>query len=163
MSGSLREYPETITIDGELYSVSVDRDSEGEIEYFNLQDSEGEFLLEADWQGSFTVEDVMEIYNSDKSSHTAEVTTEKNALPVTDEISPENDELKNYTDFDNHFPHLATYPNRFKNIAVRLWDSNFYESHDYQDIVVSELVGYYDECCLDGEEAVEEFYRLEED
>lgn len=105
----------------------------------------------------------MEIYNRDKSSHTAEVTTEKNALPVTYEISPEIDNLKIYTQFDNRFPHLSTYPKRFKDIAITKLNSNIYESRHYQDIVVSELVDYYDECCLDGEEAVEEFYRLEED
>ena len=44
-------YPRSINLGAQTYEVSVERDSEGSIQYFQLLDSQGEIFFETDWEG----------------------------------------------------------------------------------------------------------------
>lgn len=54
-------YPETMTIDGVTYQVNVDFNSDDEIQYFHIQDADGNILIECDWEGGFSEDDVLSL------------------------------------------------------------------------------------------------------
>lgn len=165
---------DSVVVDGVFYDVSMNYDSDGVMEYFNLCDSDGEIVFEADWQGDITADEIVEMYRSYVSANTV---VEDDVLSVSVDDSSDgsvgedsdgdsafvNDgAVVDFSFFDEDFPHLVDYPVRLKKIAMDRCDSFVDESFAFQKIVVGELVDYFDECVEDGDEAVAEFYRLEE-
>lgn len=150
------DHPAVVVFDDVSYAVNVDRDSDDEIEYFQLVDSDDEIVFEADWQGAITADEIVEMYRSHLSDNA--VVEDAPAGSNVDNSSS----VVDFSFFDEAFPHLVNYPDRFKKIAMEHFESFSHESFRFQKIVVSELVDYFDECVDEGAERVEEFYQVEE-
>lgn len=75
-------YPKQITIEEQTYAVTVDRNSSGEIQYFNLIDPNGDIFYETDWEGDFTAEDVLR--NIQESSQRNQQSDESNISTGTE-------------------------------------------------------------------------------
>ena len=150
------DHPAVVVLDDVSYAVNVDRDSDDEIEYFQLVDSDDEIVFEADWQGSITADEIVEMYRSHLSANA--VVEDASAGSNVDDSSP----VVDFSFFDKAFPHLVNYPDRFKKIAMERFESFSHESFRFQEIVVGDLVDYFDECVDEGAECVDEFYQVEE-
>ena len=159
---------EAIVVDDVSYAVNFDRDSDDEIEYFHLVDSDGEIVFEADWQGDITADEIAEMYRSYLSANAvvedamADVSCDNSSDSSAGSNVDNSSSVVDFSFFDAVFPHLVNYPDRFKKIAMECFESFSHESFSFQAIVVRELVDYFDECVDEGDERVEEFYQVEE-
>lgn len=62
-------YPATVLIDGVEYTVFVDIARDGMIEYFQLQDPEGNLFFELDWTtGSLTGQEIRSLVKDNTDS-----------------------------------------------------------------------------------------------
>lgn len=52
-------YPKEIVFEGVVYSVNVDYNSDGEIQWYELVGPDGVGFFEEDWEGGFTAEQVI--------------------------------------------------------------------------------------------------------
>lgn len=157
----------SVIVDGVFYDVSMNYDSDGVIEYFNLVNSDGEIVFEADWQGDVTADQIVEMYRSYLSANAvveddmADFSCDNSSDASAGSNVDNSGSVVDFSFFDKAFPHLANYPDRFKKIAMELVEYFSDESFRFQEIVVGELVDYFDECVDEGAERVEEFYQVE--
>lgn len=128
----------SVIVDGVLYDVSMDYDSDGVIEYFNLVDSDGEIIFEADWQGDIAADEIVEMYRSYLSDNAvvedamADLSCDNSSDDSAGSNVDNSDSAVDFSFFDAAFPHLANYPDRFKKIAMERFESFSHESFRFK-------------------------------
>jgi len=144
------DYPETVDFNGVSYSVSVDRDSDGEIQYFQLVDSDGNFFFEMDWAGPIDSEMIVETL--EESSNNPSSSVENNIVEIVQndrliEVVEADESRKKsiVDDFDFLYSEYSSYPDEFKIEVMDTLNRFSGESSAFRRILVSEAVENWDE------------------
>ena len=129
-------YPKQVTINGKIYTVHTDHNSSGEIQYFQLRDTNGDFFYEIDWEGYLTKSDILTRYQEDNELVEPKKNTDnKQDTPAGSfgrAIESISEEVKEITFFDKMYPHYASCPPEFSN-----------ESTVFKNILLDELSDEY--------------------
>lgn len=156
------DYPEFVERNGRRYSVSVDTDRDGMIEYFHLIDIlTEEIFFEADYQiDSLTEDQIWEIiaeYEDPEEDCYPERLPSAEGLAKYEELRSEKAEMTSAERADrNEREHYAKllkkrYP-QYGNLGEEFWEDAIdalimfqYESRAFQDIVISEHAENYED------------------
>lgn len=143
-------FPKWVRLDGLDYAVSVLRDGDGEINYFQLLDTDGRFFREFDWNGCLTVEDIRGLLLENAKCDGESSASEVEPVQETRQFSgggrvPAVVTGEEIDWLDDLYPHYANFPLEFKSEAVRIHKSFSSESSWFRDICVSELAEVYEE------------------
>lgn len=146
-----KDYPESVVFDGAVYSVEVDRDSDGEIQYLQLIDANNEFFFEIDWVGAIDHSTILALLEEEKRSEAIgeKIDAEHESADhgsdlIVDAEAEEVSRLIN--DFDFLFPDYSSYPVEFKVELMENLEKNYSdESFQFKRIFVSEAAEYWDD------------------
>lgn len=132
-------YPEKVVFEGNEYSVSADFNSDGDIQYFNLHDANGEFVFEIDYEAySLTEEEIIEILADEFSYQNEEVEASANTESV-DAIQDQIEDAHYAEIFASRYPHYADLGDEFRDEAIDVLRRNANESVVFQDVLLDEL------------------------
>lgn len=144
------DYPKTVEFEGVAYSVNVNRDSDGEIQYFQLVDSDDEFFFEMDWSGPVYADNIIDELTADKARSSSTVDTQFTVppvMPLVHEVLSDEDAVNKriVKDFDFLYSDYADYPDEFKIEVMDRLSSFSDESSQFQRILVSEAAEDWDD------------------
>lgn len=146
------DYPQTIEIDGITYSVQADHNDDGNVEYFNLQDSVGEIIYEFDYETSELTEglirELVEAENAREARNSPqgpEPETDEEILATVAEALKKADEKFFGTILDERYPQYGGLGEEFRAEAIDALRRNYSESQAYQDILLDELADNYED------------------
>lgn len=135
------DYPEFVERNGRRYSVSVDTDRDGMIEYFQLFDIlTDDLFFEADYQIiSLTEAEIWQIVDElNGVEETAELEAAAKAYEA--QILFENEDEAFFGKLlDERYPQYGELGSEFRGEAIATLSSNWNESRAYQDILLDEL------------------------
>lgn len=141
------DYPEFVERNGRRYSVSVETDREGMIEYFNLIDIlTDEIAFEADYQiDSLTEAQIWEIldeiYGVEES---AELEAAAEAYEATVLLEDEDRAFFEKL-LEDRYPQYGDLGEEFRDEAIDALRRNQNESRAFQDILLDELAEEFEE------------------
>lgn len=146
------DYPQTIEIDGITYSVQADHNDDGNVEYFNLQDSVGEIIYEFDYETSELTEGLIRELVEEEHAREArnspqvpEPETDEEILAAVSKQPKEADEKFFGTILDEDYPQYGGLGEEFRAEAIDALRRNYSESQAYQDILLDELADNYED------------------
>lgn len=141
------DYPEFVERSGRRYSVSVETDREGMIEYFNLIDIlTDEIAFEADYQiDSLTEAQIWgildEIYGVEESAELEAAAKDYEATVLF-----ENEDRGFFEKLlDDRYPQYGDLGHEFRDEAIDALSRNCNESRAFQDILLDELAEEFEE------------------
>lgn len=143
------DYPKTVEFEGIAYSVNVDRDSDGEIQYFQLVDLDDELFFEMDWSGPVYADNIIDELMVDKTRNYSTVGKQV-AVPIMSldhEVLSDADTVHEEItkDFDFLYSDYTDYPDEFKVEVMDRLSSFSDESLHFQRILVSEAAEDWDD------------------
>ena len=140
-------YPEFVERSGRRYSVSVDTDREGVIEYFQLFDIlSDDLFFEADYQiDSLTEAQIWEIVDELNGVEESSSLEESAKSDEAEALAEDEDRRYFANILDELYPFYGDLGEEFRDEAIDSLKRNRYESRAYQDILLDELAENYED------------------